>query len=408
MARFEYAARDEAGKAISGEIVAENRVEAAKLLRAEGKFVAKLAELSDTQQTKTTAAVKSGSRRVKADQVIYFANQLAVMVDTGVPLADALAATIDGEPVSGFRTVVEDVINRVQSGQEFSASLQRHPKVFPSYFVNIIRASEASGLLGPMLKRVASYMTSQNDTKKKIKGAMAYPIAMLSFCILVAVFLLTFLLPKFTSIFISRGAALPLPTQILMTTSNFMLGNWYIIVPGVLLTLGGLSYFLRTPTGGVVGSWLKLNVPVIGPMFRKAYVARSMRTMGTMIDSGVSILETVAITRNVVDNHYYRELFKDVDAKLQKGAMLSEALRGTDLFPRTVIQMVLAGERAGQIGSVMNRIADFCEADLNNAIKASTQLIEPVLVIVMGTFIGGVVVALLLPIFTLSKVVTGG
>ena len=406
MPRFEYSARDDAGKSTSGEIITNTRAEAAKLLRASGKFVVKLEEAKE--KTTKEAPRRSGSRRVKQTQVIYFANQLAIMVDTGVPLSDALEASIMDEPQSGFRRVVEDVIERVQSGQEFSAALAKHPRAFPRFFANIIKASEASGLLGTMLQRAATYMTNQRETRKRIQGAMAYPLAMIGFCVLVAIFLLTYLLPKFIHIFESRGAALPAPTRILIGTSEFLVQNSYFLLPAVLGAGLGTWLFARTPQGRIVASWLRINLPIIGHMYRKAYTTVTMRTMGTLIDSGVSMLETVAITRSVVDNHYYEELLDKVDEQLRKGNLLSDCLRGSDLYPHSVIQMVLAGERGGQMGPVMSRVADFCEKDLNNAIKMATTLIEPALVVFMGIFIGGVVMALLLPIFSLSKVISGG
>ena len=406
MPRFEYSARDDAGNSTSGEIITNTRAEAAKLLRASGKFVVKLEQAEE--KTTREALQRGGSRRIKQTQVIFFANQLAIMVDTGVPLSDALEATIMDEPESGFRRVVEDVIERVQSGQEFSAALAKHPRAFPRFFANIIKASEASGLLGAMLQRAAAYMTNQRETRKRIQGAMAYPLAMMSFCILVAIFLLTYLLPKFTQIFASRGATLPLPTRILMGTSGFLVQNAYFLVPAVLGVGLGTWLFVRTPRGRIVTSWLRINLPIIGPMYRKAYTTVTMRTMGTMIDSGVSMLETVALTRNVVNNHYYEELMDKVDEQLRKGNLLSDCLRGSDLYPHSVIQMVLAGERGGQMGPVMSRVADFCEKDLNDAIKVATTLIEPALVVFMGVFIGGVVMALLLPIFSISKIVSSG
>lgn len=404
MARFEYAARDETGKATSGEIVAASRAEAARLLRGDGKFVVRLNEMVE-ETTQRRAPVKRGSRRIKQDQVIHFTNQLAVMVDTGVPLADALKATIEDEPPGGFRSVIEDVISQVQAGQEFSASLERHPKVFPRYFSNIIRASEASGLLGTMLQRVAAYMLNQRDMRKRVQGAMMYPVAMVAFCLGVVVFLMSYILPKFTRIFESKKVPLPVPTQVLMAASNFLTDNWYWIVPILLLGVGGVWYFLRTPSGYKSASFLRISMPMIGPMYRRAYITRCMRTMGTLIDSGVSMLDTVAITQNSVDNHYYYELFKHVDEHLTKGRMLSESLKGNPLFPHTLVQMVLAGERAGQLGPVLNRIADFCEDDLNNSIKSLINMIEPTLVIFIGTFIGAIAIALLMPIFTLSRVV---
>ncbi|MCG3137888.1 MAG: Type II secretion system protein F [Phycisphaerae bacterium] len=408
MPRYEYAVRDESGNAISGEIVAPSRHEATRLLRMEGKFVVRLNETQDPQAA-DAAPQQIGSSRVRQDQVIFFANQLAIMVDTGVPLADALQASIKDEPLSGFRTVVEDVIEQVQGGQEFSCSLERHPRVFPRFFSNIIKASEASGLMGTMLQRAAAYMTQQRETRKRIKRAMAYPLFMLAFCFLVVLILLTFIIPRFQKIFASRGVALPTPTQMLLHTSNFLGHNWILVMGGLLVISVGSWYFLyRTSTGYRFLSWFKLSVPIVGAMYRKAYITNVMRTMGTMIDAGVSMLDTVAITRNIVDNFYYHELLSRVEERLQKGNMLSDSLRGTNLIPHTIVQMILAGERAGQMGPVMNRIADFCERDLNNAVKQSTSMIEPLLVVLVGGFVGAVAIALMLPVFKMSQIAHGG
>ncbi len=404
MAKFDYVARDESGNSTTGEIVAESRNDAAKILRGSGKFVV---HLEPAAERNGPAVVRQGSKRVKHHQIIYFANQLAIMVDTGVPLPDALSATIEDEPPSGFRSVVEDVISRVESGQPFSTALGRHPKAFPKYFVNIIRASEASGLLGTMLQRVATYMNYQRETRKRVTRAMMYPAAMVSFCIMVAIFLMIYLIPKFITIFESRGAALPRPTRMLIGTSGFLTDNVFWLLPLAVCVIGGSIYYSRTAAGRVVASWLQINTPVFGEMFRKANITTSTRTMGTLLEAGVSMLETIAITRDNVTNHYYAVLFQRVDDNLRKGNLLSDSLKGTDLFPRTVVQMIQAGERAGQMGPVMGRIADFCDRDLDNAIHTAVQLVQPALVVFMGVFIGGVVMALLLPIFSLSRVIAG-
>ncbi len=406
MPRYEYAARDESGLAITGEIVANTRVEAARLLRKEGKFIVRLIQGLESQSPAATQTRSRGGR-IRSDQVIFFANQLSVMVDTGVPLADALQATIEDEPTGRFRDIVTDVIERIRAGQAFSAALEHHPRVFPRFFCSIIRASEASGLLGTMLQRVALYMTNQRETRKRVIRAVTYPAVMLGLCVTVMIGILTVLMPRFTKIYEQRRVELPVPTKVLITISHFLATNWFWILLATAAGIFLLMRFLRTPTGYKMLSWLKIHLPIVGPMYRKSCLSRCMRTMGTLIDSGVSMLDTITIAQNTVENHFYEAVFDRVYERLQKGNLLSDSLRGSALFPHSVVQMVLAGERSGQMGPVMNRVADFCDQDLRHEISSVTQLIEPMLVVVMGILIGGAVIAMLLPILRLSTVISG-
>jgi len=400
MPSFSYLVRDMRGIASSGTLVANSAGDAASMLRNEGKIVVRVTPEAPA------AAVVPGSRRVKTEEVINFANQLAVMVETGVSLVEAIETFVAQTPPGAFRAVLEDVAEGLQSGNEFSAALARHPKVFSPMFVNMVRAGESSGKMGAMLVRTAHYLQNQRDTVKRIRGALLYPLVMLVMAIGVVIFLITWVLPKFAGIYKGKEAVLPTPTRILMGTSDWVIGHWIVLAGAVLIVIGGSAWYCRTPGGRIALHWLMLNAPLFGPLFRKAAITRSLRTLGTMIDSGVEVLESIGITRNVCGNHYYEQLWEHVDAELQQGRQLSEPLFKTPLMPGTVTRMIAAGERTGRLGPVMQRIADFAEEELKETIKTVTGFIEPAIICVLGLLIGGIAMALLLPIFTISKVMT--
>lgn len=405
MPKFSYMARDNSGAALNGELTARSEADAAQLLRREGKFVVRLAPAESASEAHVERPWLGGSR-VKPDEVIYFCTQLAGMVDTGVPLDEALEATIDKAPEGAFRRTIQDVISRVQGGAQLSAALGAHPKVFPPLFVHMVRASEATGTIGPMLQRVAEYLTNQRALKKRIKGALTYPIFMILFALGSTIFMLTYVLPQFAAIYAGKKAILPLPTLILMDTSAWITDHLRFLSLGTLLVGIGAFVYFKTANGRYAGDWLRLHIPVLGKMYRQSYLTRTLRTLGTMLSSGVSMLEAVLITRDVVGNRLYGEVLTDVHRRLERGEQLTQALLDAPFFPRAVWQMLTAGERTGQLGPVMNKVADLAESDLKNAIRTATQLIEPTMIVIMGSIIGGIAIAMLLPIFQISKVIT--
>ena len=405
MARFEYIARDHSGKSLTGEIAAVSAIEAARLLRADGKFVIKLKEAA-TAIDPNQVQVALGRKRVSRDEVIHFASQLAIMVDTGVSLTEAITGIIEESPPGAMKRVLSDLLTQLEGGREFSAALARHPKAFTPLFVNLVKAAEASGTLGPMLLRCGQYLTDERDTRKRVRGAMMYPALLMLMCIGVTIFLMTYLLPKFTGIYAGKEEALPTPTKILIAVSNG-LTDWAIVwVPSVLLVLGTAFFYLRNRRGRKSAHWLVLNLPILGSMYHKSLLTRCLRTLGTLVDSGVSMLDSVAITQNVVGNHYYEQMWDRVINRLHRGDQLTAALRNDRLVPRSTLQMLQAGERSGQLGTVLSRIGEHLEEELRAAIKTATAMIEPLMIFVMGAIVGGIAIALLLPIFTISRVLT--
>jgi type IV pilus assembly protein PilC len=273
--------------------------------------------------------------------------------------------------------------------------------------ISLVKASEVSGTMGPMLERVSQYLGKEYQTAKKIKGALTYPAVMLVMILGVTVGLLVWVLPRFAGIFASKGATLPLPTRMLMLLSDALLGYWYLWISGAVAAVVGLLLARRTHAGQRLLDRAKLSAPLIGTLFRQLYVTRATRTMGTMFNAGVPVLDMVGIVRDVTRNRLFEELWEDVDHRLRRGAQLSDALFQSPLIPRSVAQMIYAGERSGRLGGTMEKIAAFTEEEFDEQIKTTTNLIEPALVALMGGIVGFVAIALLLPIFSVSSVVAG-
>jgi type IV pilus assembly protein PilC len=327
------------------------------------------------------------------------------MVDTGVPLADALDCIAQGTKDQGLKGTVQDLSIQVKGGVEFSAALDSHPKAFGKLFVALMKASEASGTMGSMLQRLSEYLEQDRDTRKKIKGAMTYPVCMLSFCVLVVVGLLVFVLPRFEKIYAGKGALLPLPTRILLGLSGGIVAHWPFILAGLVMIGAGVYLFARSPRGRVFFDRMRIGLPIVGPMVRKACLARSLRTMATMVSTGVSILEGLQLTAEVSGNYYYSKMWTELGKGAEEGLSLWQQLTRYELVPAPITQIIAAGERTGQLGLVMNRAAGFCENDMRVAIKTATDMIEPIMIVVMGAIVGGIAMSLLLPIFTVSRLI---
>ena len=404
MPRFNYAARDASGASLSGEISAKTQAEAARLLRGDGKYVVKLHQLAGQIDAQSAPVLTFGGGRVRQADIIFFFTQLSIMVETGVSLTEAIDGIVAQTPKGRFQTVLKGLVRDVESGESFSTALANHPKVFGNFFVNLVRAAEASGTLGPMLSRCADYLASERETRKKVKSGLLYPTALLAMAIGVTVFLMAFVLPKFLAIYAGKEAALPMPTVVLMTLTELLTTYWMWIVGASVGALGFTVWFFRAAGTRSYAHWLQLHAPLVGKMLRKSYITSSLRTLGILVDSGVSMLEAVAITRSISSNYHYRQMWSEVDECLHRGEQLSVPLFASALMPRPVVQMVEAGEKSGRLGAVLVRLCDFLDEELRITVKNVTQMIEPVMIAVMGCIVGGIAIALLLPIFSISKV----
>jgi len=410
--RFSYQARDQRGQIVNGYVSANSLNDATRRLRAEGKYIVdiKPAKSGGAEGVhvagggESTTNIATKNVKARREEVIYFTIQLSVMVDTGMPLSDALISLSEQTFSDSFLGVLQQIVQDVTSGKDFSRALETFPRTFPKYYVSLVRASELSGTMGPMLRKLADYLMSQRETTKKVKGALIYPSFLFVVSIAVTIFLLTGILPKFTAIFAGRQVALPLPTQLLMSISDSLIVHWHLWIIASIASFISASLFIGTKSGQRTLDYLQLNIPIFNTMFHKLFLSRSLSTMGTMISSGVPVLDSLEIVKEVAGNIYYQELWEDVRNRVQNGSQLSDPLLRSTLVPKSVAQMIHSGEKSGELSNVLARLSAFMEEDLKTAIKTATQFIEPVMIGMMGLMIGGVAVAMLMPILTISKV----
>jgi type IV pilus assembly protein PilC len=364
-------------------------------------------------QTQDTAVLSTrqfvSNAKVKRSELILFTTQLAVMLDSGVVLTDAIEAIAEQMGPSVFRQVILDIANRLTNGDSFSASLQCYPRIFDSMFVSMVKASEASGKMSHMLDVLSGYLNADADTRKQVKSAMIYPVIMLLMAVAATGSLMFFVLPRFTKIYQSRGAALPKLTQMLVDFSNLMADPMFLafVVTVGVLGFWGLMVYKRTDSGHKVLGWLKIHIPIFGSLFVDAVMTRSMRILATMLNTGVTLLEALDVMRTSCDNYFFQTLWDDVDAKIRDGYQLSDAIvlsPCSSLIAPGIIQMLRAGEKSGQIGRVCDRVSIFLEKKLANSIRTGTALIEPLMICLMGGIIGTIAIALLLPVFRVSSV----
>ena len=403
MTTFAYTARDTTGQSITGTLLADSSEQASARLRSEGKYPTSL-HRADVARTGPAGAARAGIK-ISRIELIQLSTQLAIMSDTGVPLTEALSCMLAQEPKPAMAKLLLDLSNQVQGGIDFSAALARHPRTFPRLYIALMKASERSGMLSKMLTRANSYLRDEHETVRRVKGALTYPAIMISFAILTTTFLLTFVMPKFTVIYASRGAALPVPTRILMAMSNCLVSNWPWIVAGIIAIVVAGRFYLQTQSGRRRWNWLQLRMPLVGGLFRKLHLSRGMRMIGTMAGAGVGLVDCVATANELCDNIYFRELWDEFSDKIQAGKQMSEPLSQSNLVPRSIAQMINSGEKGGKLAFVMEQVAGFSEQELKDTITELTRYIEPLMIVVMGFIIGGVALALMLPIFTISRVV---
>jgi type IV pilus assembly protein PilC len=299
---------------------------------------------------------------------------------------------------------VEHLSHTVSEGKDFSYALSCHPRTFSRMFIAMMQAAEKSGMLAKMLNRATGYLRDEQDTVRKVRGALTYPGIMLAFAVTTTIFLLVFVLPRFTSIYASKKAALPIPTKVLMDLSDFVCRNWIALVAGTVVTLVGGFFYFRTSVGALTWHYIQLRIPLLGKMYRKMHLSRGLRMIGTLCGAGVPLIDCVATARDLCANRYFQALWTKVSDEIQAGKQLSQPMFESSLVPRSVAQMLSCGEKGGKLGAVMEQVAGYAESELKAQIADMTRYSEPAMIVLMGFIIGGVAMALLLPIFTISKV----
>jgi type IV pilus assembly protein PilC len=392
---FEYTARDALGAEQDGTIEAASREEAIQKLRRDGLQIVDLEE--------EAVGGDLFPRRVKKNDIVYVTGQLAVMTDTGITLSTALESIAKQEQNPTLKAVLLDLKLQVESGEDFSSALARHPKHFDRTYIALIKASEKTGTMAEMLESISLYMRNQLDVIQKVRGALAYPTVMLVLATGVTIFLLTYVLPKFEPLFSRKGIKLPAMTVFLMTTSDLLMDYWWAWLIGLVVAVVGFWFGRKTPTGRSILDWLAINTPIIGPLVRKVILSRSVRTLGTMVESGVSMLDSLKLAAEVSSNvHYERAWLKALD-QVTEGKSICDSLYGNPLFPGSLVQMIAAGEDTGKLDHVLRKVSVHYDKEVDTAIKSATTMLEPLMITVMGVVVGSIAMGLLLPIFSLSR-----
>jgi type IV pilus assembly protein PilC len=344
-------------------------------------------------------------KKVKQRSIAIFTRQLATMIDAGLPLVQSLEILSSQQENKAFKGILREIREDVEGGSTFAGALKKHPATFNDLYTNLVVAGEEGGILDNILTRLANYIEKSEALKKKVKSAMVYPSVIVSVAVIVVIILMIFVIPVFEQMFKSAGQTLPLPTLIVMTLSKVIRKYALIIVPAFILLIYFLKKYHHTENGRTVIDRLLLKLPVFGQLFKKISVARFSRTLGTLVSSGVPILEGLNIVSKTSGNKTIETAILNARASIREGETIAEPLNRAAIFPPMVIQMISVGESTGALDSMLAKIADFYEDEVDIAVSNMTSLLEPFLMIFLGVVIGGVVIAMYLPIFQMANAV---
>lgn len=396
MAVYTFKGTDSQGKTISGERTAESKAQLQHLLRRE-RITAKAIK----EKGKEFALPKLGSGRVAVKDIAIFFRQFSVMIDAGLPLVQCLEILGSNQENVAFQKCLNGVRTTVEGGATLANAMRGFPKVFDDLTTNMIEAGETGGILDVILQRLATYLEKIVKLKAAVKSALIYPISVLTIATVIVGALLKFVVPIFANMFSSMGVTLPLPTQIVIGLSNFVGRFWWVFFALAIMLFVGLRQLRKDPKGRYALDKFLLNTPVLGPVLRKIAVARFTRTLGTLITSGVPILEGLAITARTSGNAVLEEALMKVRKSVEEGRTIVDPLRECGVFPSMVTQMIGVGEATGAMDTMLQKIADFYEDEVDVATKNLLTLMEPMMIVFLGVVVGGIVISLYLPMFAM-------
>lgn len=402
MHTFAYQARDTSGKMISGVQEGINEENAINTLMGRGLMVLSI-------QQKAASKITRAKIKVSGTDLVVFTRQLATMVDAGLPLVGGLTALFeqaDPKKQAGLRRVIGEVSASVQDGGTFNESIAKHPQIFNRLYISMVRAGESGGMLSEVLDRLAGFLEATERLRKKVKSAMTYPVIVISIALAITTFLIVKVVPVFGSIFADFGAKLPAPTQFLIDLSDFIRSFWYIIVGIIVGVFYAIRAWVRSKSGAETWDRWKLKLPVFGPLTHKVCMTRFARTFAQLLRSGVPILEVLQIVGDTSGNSVITNALRGVSTDVEKGDHLTAALGRQTIFPPMMLRMVSAGEATGKIDTMLEKMADFWDEEIEATLAALTSLLEPLLIVVLGIIVGGIVIAMFLPIFKLNDVVS--
>ncbi len=402
---YAYKAKDRSGQIVSGNIEGDTTTAVVAKLRQMGYTVLNVNE---------KAAVAGGiniklfKKKVKLKDVAVFSRQFATMINSGLSLTKSLNILAEQTENPTLAETISEIQKDVEAGQTLSDAIGKHDNIFSSLFINMVKAGETGGVLDDVLLRVAEHHESEVSLKAKIKSAMTYPIVMFVMSMIILFAMLTFVVPVFVGMFESLGGDLPLPTKVLVVTSDFIRGFWYLLIAGVMGLRYAVRAYKKTPHGRLAFDKLRLRLPVFGDLTSKLAIARFTRTFGTLVSSGVPILQALEIVSATSGNEVVAKAIKATRVSIKEGETIAKPLAQSPIFPPMVVQMISVGEETGALDTMLEKIAEFYEEEVATMVEGLTALIEPLMIAVMGVVIGGVIISLYLPMFKLITIIGDG
>ena len=388
------------GEVLTGEYDAEDRHDVSEYLRKRRVIITSIKK--KPKEITISFLQRTG---VKVKDLCVFTRQFATMVNAGLPLVQCLDVLGRQMDKANFKSVINQVMMDVEGGSTLAEGLGKHPRVFSDLFTNMVAAGEAGGILDNILTRLAVYLEKADALQRKVKGALLYPSIVLFVAVGACIFMLVGVIPVFAKMFADFGGELPGPTRMVMGMSAFMRSYWWVLVLGLGAIVLGIRQYRNTSSGRLKTDQLLLRFPIIGNVLRKSAVARFTRTLGTLIGSGVPILQGLEITSKTAGNRVIQDAINEVSKSISQGDTIAEPLRESGVFPPMVVQMISIGEQTGSLDEMLSKIADFYDDEVDAAVEALTSAIEPVMIVVMGTMVGGMLVAMYLPIFKMASVI---
>jgi type IV pilus assembly protein PilC len=402
MAVFTWEGMKKTGEIVKGNIEAQNESAVVALLRQQD---IRPINVKEKKAVFDISKFNLFKEKVKGKELAVFTRQFATMIDAGLPLVQCLEILGSQQQNKTFQKTIKDVKASVEGGSTFAAALKKHPDIFDSLYTNLVSAGEVGGMLDSILARLATYIEKAENLKGKVKGAMIYPIVVLTVAAGAVAILLLFVIPIFAKMFADVGAALPAPTQFVLDLSNFLKHYIIYIIIGIAAIYFAVRSYYRTANGRLVIDGLMLKLPVFGDIIRKNAVARFTRTLSTMLSSGVPVMDGLEIVARTSGNQIIENAIMKARESIAAGKTISEPLAQTKVFPSMVVQMISVGEATGNMDAMLSKIADFYDEEVDAAVAAMTSLIEPLLIVFLGGVIGGLVVAMYLPIFKIASTI---
>lgn len=407
MPRFQYEALTYTGATVNNTLEAETKADLIAQLRQMGYWPTKIVEEGDLLETRAKRIFNIGTRKVKSADVEFFTYQLAALINAHVPLPRAIEVTLEQIANPELHRIISQVKYDVEHGAAFNAALQQHPKIFSDLYVNMVKAGETGGVLGEVLERLAEFAEKQRLLKNQVVSALFYPAILFGLMVTAIIVLMVLVIPKFTAMFEEFGRDLPLPTQILISFSNGFASFWWVGLLGISIIATFLRQYLRTENGQLLLDRIKIKIPLIGPVFSTFAIVRFTRTMATLLENGVRMLQALRVVKDTIGNKVYSNIIAEAEEEIEQGSTLSRELEKRKDFPSLVTHMIAVGEESGEPVTMLMKLSQYYDMEIRKNLERLTSSISPLVILIMGLLIGFIAVAMILPIFEAQQALGG-